>query len=257
MVSIITTLSFVLFGSLFPLCLWMGVSEKTDRGLHRFILGLSSLTGTVGVVFSWLMGIDRHVQLLAIVWIITLLAVTWFFWHRHRVQAWVLTISSLLGVIVYAQIANVLVAPNFLLFATSVLGGLVLCGSIFSMILGHRYLSQPNFSLTILKRSVKWLIVLLTFRTIWDIPNIFIAEIDVDGYILPAVDFIQSSDGFFLFIALFFGTALPLVLCLLTLRTVTIHSVQSTTGLLYMVVISVFIGNFFYNYYALQFNLFL
>jgi protein NrfD len=64
-------------------------------------------------------------------------------------------------------------------------------------------------------------------------------------------------EGIFLWCGIFFGTLLPLVLSYLALRTVAIHSTQSATGLLYVLVISVFMGDLFYKFYSIQYALFL
>ena len=256
MLTIISTLSFIMVGSLFPLFLWIIVSVKIDPGFHRFTLGLSSLIGGFGVIFFWFMDVELRVQLLAIVWLISLLTVTWFYWGRRNVQVWVVTIPSLLGVIVYSQMESLLISPGYLLLVTSILGGLILCGSIFSVLLGHSYFKMANLSIGLLMRAVKCLLVFLILRILWDIPYLFMTEVDLADYVVPAVEFIQSFNGFFLFIALFFGTALPLILCVLTLRTVSIHSARSAMGLLYVLLISVIIGDLFYKYYAIHFSLF-
>lgn len=256
MLSIIVTLSFVLFGSLFPLFLWITGSGKVGPQFHRLTLGLASFTGGAGVVSFWLMDVDFHVKLSAVVWLVSLLAITWFYWGRERIRPWVVSLPSFLGIVVYLQMLETLIISYSVLQSTSLLGGLVLCGSIFSMILGHRYLNVVNLPIDLLKRSVGWLTILLTLRAMWNIPYLFLGEIDSNGQLISILEFVQSFTGFFLGVALFFGVIVPLVMCLFILRTVAIGSTQSATGLLYVLVILVVMGDLLFKYYALQFGVF-
>jgi len=257
MLTIISTLLFILLGSLFPLFLWTSITEHMDLKLHRFTLTASSLSTIIGVLLFWVSYTDRHVQLSAVVWMITLLTVTWYYWNRRYVQAWVVTIPSFLGLIVYTQMTELLIAPNYLLVVTSILGGLILCGSIFSVVLGQQLMSKASSSLYSMNRLMKCNLLFLTVRMLWDIPNIFISEIDVEDTLILVFHYIQSFDGFFLFIALFFGTLLPLVLYIFVLYNKSTRYAQSTIGLLYVGVFSVTLGTLFYFYYALRFSLYL
>ena len=257
MLTVISVMTFTLYGSLYPVFLWTIGSAKMGPGFHRFTLGLSSLTGGIGVVFFWLLDMDLHLLLLAGVWYLTLLAVTWFYWNRPSCEAWVVTIPCLLGLTVYVQMVAELISSDISLILVSILGGLVLSGSVFSMVLGHWYLNVVKLPIGLLRRSVNWLLLFLILRSVWDLLYFFQGQIDFNGYMRSLVEFIQSFDGFFLFVALFFGTALPVLLCLLVLRTIAIRSTQAATGLLYIVVISAIMGDLFYKYYALEFGLFL
>ncbi|MEE9167990.1 MAG: hypothetical protein V3U24_11100 [Candidatus Neomarinimicrobiota bacterium] len=257
MLGIISTLTFFLFGSLFPVFLWVTATGKMDPGFHRFILGLASLVGGMGVVFFGLMDAGFVVKMSAAVWLVSLLSVAWFYWNRERIQAWVVTIPSLIGVVLVMETITALTGSDFLFKGVSILGGLILSGSVFSMLLGHWYLNVVDLPIRLLKRSVFLLLTLLTARLLWDISHLLIGTVDAGGVLLTILEFIETFNGFFLGIALLFGTALPIVLCLLTLRVVKIHSTQSATGLLYVVVISILMGDLIYKYYALQFGIFL
>lgn len=257
MLSIILVLSLFLFGSLFPIFLWVTASGEIDPRFHRLILGLATLVGGMGTVLFWLMNGLFHVKLSAAVWFISLLAVTWFYWNRPRVHPWVVTIPPFLGVVVVGRMITTLSATDLTFQGVSILGGLILGGSIFSMILGHRYLNVVNLSIGLLRRAVRWLLVLLVVRFLWDMCHLFVGKVDSGGNLLSILEFVGTINGFFLGAALFSGTILPLILCLFTLHTVKIHSTQSATGLLYVVVILVVMGDLLYKYYALQFGVFL
>ena len=211
----------------------------------------------MGIILFWITLVDRHVLISAILWIITLVTITWYYWYRRYARAWVVTIPSILGLVVHSQMTGVLIAPSYLLVGTSVLGGFIFCGSVFSATLGHQSVRKSDTSYDNLKRSVKCVLFFLVLRTVWDIPNIFIMEIDLEGSMVPIADYLQSFDGFFLLIALLFGTFIPIVFYLLTFYTIKIDSPPSIIGLLFVGVISIIIGNLFYTYYALQFSIFM
>ncbi|MFQ6673967.1 MAG: hypothetical protein ACE5GH_04175 [Fidelibacterota bacterium] len=257
MLTLLSVLTFTLFAALYPVFLWIVASQPMGRGFHRLTLGISSVCAGTAFLFFWLLNANLHLRLSVAVWLLALVAVTWFYWNRQGIQEWVVTVPSLLGLVVYVRVVRELVAGPMALMILSILGGLIVCGAVFSMVLGHRYLNVANLPIGLLRRSVTWLLGFLIIRALWDLSHFVQGEIDFNGQVISLIEFIQSFNGFFLFIALFFGTVVPIVLCLLTLRTVSLHSTQSATGLLYIVVISVIMGDLFYKYYALQFGLFL
>ncbi|MBV54186.1 MAG: hypothetical protein CMG27_00090, partial [Candidatus Marinimicrobia bacterium] len=109
--------------------------------------------------------------------------------------------------------------------------------------------------ISMLKSTVKFLILIVALRFIWDMGYIFMGEVSTKrAGSLPVsmTQFLQTFDGFFLLFALFFGTLLPLILGILTLKTIAIKSTQSATGLLYVIVISVVMADLFYKYYLVQ-----
>jgi hypothetical protein len=255
MLTILVALTFTLFGALYPLFLWMTVLEKVGSGIHRFTLAMSSLLGGVGVIFLWRLELEESVRMLALIWLISLMTVTWFYWKRKSSQPWVVSIPPLLGVVVFGLVLNNLIGGSAGVFTVSILGGLIVASSVFSMVLGHWYLNVAEMPISLLRRAVQILFLFLLVRVVWDGIALLTVELETDGFVLSLFQFLQSFDGFFLFIGLFFGTLVPVVLCLLTLRTIAIHSTQSATGLLYVIVLSVLMGDLFYKYYLLQFGL--
>lgn len=257
MLTILVAVTFVLFGVLYPLFLWMTASAKVASGIHRFTLAMSSLLGSMGIVFLWRLELEQSVRMLVVIWLISLMTVTWFYWKRKSAQPWVVSIPSLLGVVVFGLVLNNLIGASAGVFTVSILGGLIVTSSVFSMVLGHWYLNMAEMPIYLIRRSVQLLVLLLGVRTVWDSASFLTVQIETDGLFLSLFQFLQSFDGFFLVMGLFFGTFVPVVLCLLTLRTIAIHSTQSATGLLYVIVLSVVMGDLFYKYYLLQFGLYL
>lgn len=257
LLTTISILTFNLFGAMFPLLFWSVNMQPLNNGFHRFILGLSSIISGVGVIFVWSMvnSISMNVRIGTLVWLISLLAVTIFYWHRQRIHKWVITIPSLLGILAFYRVLNDMISGDIELFGVSLLGGLILCSALFAMILGHWYLNVVSLPISLLKSSVKFLLLVVIVRILWDTGFIFMGKVLYNGMPLSMSQFMRTFDGFFLFFALFFGTLLPLVLGILTLKTIAIQSTQSATGLLYVIVIAVVMADLFYKYYLVQVEL--
>ncbi len=217
-------------------------------------LGLSCIIGGVGVVFVFLIPaiVPANVRIGEVVWLVSLLVVTGYYWNQESIKKWVITIPSIFGVIAFYRILSELISGDIELFMISLLGGFILCGALFSMILGHWYLNVVSLPISMLKSTVKFLILIVALRFIWDMRYIFMGEVLYNGLPVSMTQFLQTFDGFFLIFALFFGTLLPLILGILTLKTIAIQSTQSATGLLYVIVISVVMADLFYKYYLVQ-----
>ena len=217
-------------------------------------LGLSCIIGGVGVVFVFLIPaiVPANVRIGEVVWLVSLLVVTGYYWNQESIKKWVITIPSIFGVIAFYRILSELISGDIELFMISLLGGFILCGALFSMILGHWYLNVVSLPISMLRSTVKFLILIVALRFIWDLEYIVMGEIQYNGVSVSMIKFLQTFDGFFLIFALFFGTLLPLILGILTLKTIAIKSTQSATGLLYVIVISVVMADLFYKYYLVQ-----
>jgi hypothetical protein len=254
LLTTISVLTFTLFGALYPLLTWTVRISQLNRGFHRFILGLSCIVGGVGVVFVFLISdtIPSNVRIGEVVWLISLLAVTGYYWNQESIKKWVITIPSIFGVMAFYRILSEIISGDLVLFIISLLGGFILCGALFSMILGHWYLNVVSLPISLLKSTVKFLILIVSLRFIWDMGFIIMGEVRYNGLPISMIQFLQTFDGFFLIFALFFGTLLPLILGILTLKTIAIQSTQSATGLLYVIVISVVMADLFYKYYLVQ-----
>ncbi|MFQ6615384.1 MAG: hypothetical protein ACE5HZ_01265 [Fidelibacterota bacterium] len=202
MITLISVLTFTVFASLYPLFLWLVSSHGVSPGFHRFSLGLSSVVAGMAAALLWLMETGIHIRLSAAVWLISLMAVTWFFWNRSRVLAWVASVPSVLGLIVYGEVLTEVIGMNLSWWGVWVLAGTVLCGAVFSMVLGHWYLNVADLPLGLFRRSVRWLVLVLAVRAVWDGFALAGGEVQLGGQTVELANFIRSFDGFFLFFAL-------------------------------------------------------
>jgi hypothetical protein len=138
--------------------------------------------------------------------------------------------------------------------ATS-LGGLISCCAIFSMILGHWYLNVHGLPISCLMRSVNIFWTLLFLRLGWDFYHIMTAQVMYIGETISLHAFFTSLDGVLLWMAIFFGAIFPVVLLYFVRETLKVKSTQSATGILYVIVISILMGEPVYKYYLVKFQL--
>ena len=164
---------------------------------------------------------------------------------------------SIIVIFFIDRIARHLISADLISILVLILGGLILSGSLFSMILGHWYLNVVNLPISLLRSATKSILVFLSLRAVWNVFALFSQSVNANGFEMSLTEFLWTLEGIFLWCGIFFGTLLPLVLSYLALRTVAIHSTQSATGLLYVLVISVLMGDLFYKFYSIQYALFL
>lgn len=254
MLTFLLTLTLVLFAALFPLFLWIVEQETIEVKIHRFILGLSVISSAAGVLLTFSLNVPDG-KLVTSVWLGLLFAVTLLYWPKNRVDRWIIIIPSFAGVVASVKLISFMVSPGMASAPVMILGGLIFSGSLFAMILGHWYLNVVDLPMTLLRNATQLIFVLLIIRLIWNVMALLFQSVDTEGYFVPLAEFLLTIDGIFLGTAILFGTVLPLVLAFLTLKTVAIQSTQSATGLLYVLVLSVAMGDLIYKYYAIQYGL--
>ncbi len=71
------------------------------------------------------------------------------------------------------------------------------------------------------------------------------------------LSFLQSFDGIILWIGILFGILGAIIINILTIQTIKLHSIQSATGLLYVNLILILMGEMIFKYYMISKNIFL
>ena len=194
---------------------------------------------------------------LAVVWLAGLLAVTWSQWERPRPSLPLVTLPSLLGFVVTAAATVARTPPAAAPLgaaAVTLLGGLTLGMALYSMVLGHWYLSVARLPIAILARAVAVYSVLLALRLVWDAVAFATQSLPYQGLPLPLYAFVGTLDGFLVAVAVFFGTLFPLAANWLVQRTLAAKSTQAATGILYVVVVAAIIGDFSYRFFLLRYG---
>ncbi len=255
MLTYILIITAFLFGICYPL-FFVGNYEKTVKsGFYRFNLGLACFVAGVGVFGLYFLDMQRSVKTGALVWLLALFLVTAFLWRRDASKRWLLVLPTIFGAVVLYYYLKVHFYDDWSVYLMSALGGFILCSSVFSMNLGHTYLNVKNLPIDYLKKATAIFAALLLVRLSFDVYFLLTHTIEYIGNTISLFSFMQGIDGLFLSMALLFGTVLPIILIILVIETLKIKSTQSATGLLYVIVVSVFIGDIAYKYYLVQYGI--
>jgi len=141
------------------------------------------------------------------------------------------------------------------LMAASLLGSALVLGSaLAAMILGHWYLIPPPLPFTHLVRAASVFLAACVVRTIFFAASIVWLARGPDPAIDAAFGRLLRVDGDVVFFALrvFWGIIGPLVLAVLVLRTARMKSNQSATGLLYVSLVFVLVGELLANFLLVE-----
>ena len=255
MLIVIPALTCVIFGSAYPLFFWAHYKKTVSQSFYRFNLGLATIIGSVGLFFIWYLNLSMDTKILAGIWVVFLMAITAYFWNKTSIREWIVSLPSLLGGIVFFQILEQLVMLDWSVRIVSVLSGLIICSALFAMILGHWYLNVAKLPVRYLQRVIYVVLILLALRLVWNLYAVIAMDVTIMGTMVPLFNFLHFIEGVFIYLAFFFGALFPLVITYMALRSAKMNATQSATGLLYIGVISVAMGDLIYKYYLLQYGL--
>lgn len=250
---------FLSFGGLYPLWLWVNHRDAIDHSFVRFNLGLGTVVLGLGVLLVTIVpesGIGR--PWLAVVWLCAALAAAAYAWQRRPGAAVVIAVPPAIGIFVLVDSLSGVaetVADIVPAVATTVVGGIALAGAMYTMVLGHHYLNAEKMPTRFLAKAIVAYAVILAVRLGWDAIVIASGSLIIDGLERKTLEFSLSIEGMFVWIALFFGTVLPLVICYLAGEAVRAKSTQAATGLLYVAVSAAIIGDASYRFDLLSYGL--
>lgn len=187
-------------------------------------------------------------------------------WGRHGLARAFLALLLALGAwVLFADAARIASRlPGELspaLIAASVLASAFVLGSALStMILGHWYLIPPPLPFTHLIRGAVIFVVACVLRSAVSIASVaYLSAASAVAH--PGVRaslerlFRVEGDLIFVLLRFFWGILGPIVLSILVLRTARLHSNQSATGLLYVAVVFVLIGELLANFLLVESSL--
>ena len=128
----------------------------------------------------------------------------------------------------------------------------LLGGTCTAMILGHWYLVIPSMQVSHLQSLVKWHMVSMVLRVVVVLAAIVVALATWQPGLGPSFHrYITSIDGIFFWQRVLFGLVGPAILSYLTWETVKIRSTQSATGILYVDLFTVVVGEILAKYILL------
>ena len=254
MLAKITILSSLLFAVIYPLSFWLSANDPLKNNFHRFHLGLPNCVGALAVA-SLFMEFPSALKIISLLWIFLSLGISYYYWEKDHPNAIVVTIPSILGLIIFLQLQKVLIGPGPAQSLSWILGGLIFSSSLFAMNLGHWYLNVHGLPIAHLKRAAVCLVVFLAARLLWDVLFIAGGQVLHLGDQIPLWQFILKPDGILLVVAILFGTLFPLCAMFFVFGTLKLKNTQATTGILYVILSSILLGDIAYKYYSLKFGI--
>ena len=256
--KLIPLLTSLIFAAVYPLCFWIHCDDPLKNNFHRFHIGLPTVVGGISVMALYSLKASSEILLFGTVWMVSLLAVTFFSWKKETVNPFFATVSSVLGLVTFAAVQHAFFYGTMSDFLISMWSGFILCLSLYAMNLGHWYLNVYGLPVKHLLRTVNVFWSFLTVRALWDIYQLFAGYSELRGNfdvaLIPLKEFVLRMDGIFVWVGILFGIVLPITALYCVRETLKVKSTQAATGILYVILISVLIGDMTFKYYLLKFG---
>ena len=253
----ILAITFLGFGAIYPLLLWLSPHKLINSEFYRFNQGMVSIVISIGIIFIYLSSSLLNNFYFGVFWLFIQLFITAIYWKTENINNIFISIPSVIGIsyliLIMSQIFTVdLSIINYIIIFNSYS---IVALVFYSMILGHWYLNVINLPIKLLKRSILVFSLLIIIRTLWDFVFMSLENIvDPYGISYSLWAFTFEFEGFLLAIAIFMGNIVPLILNLFIWKTLKLQATQSATGLIYVSVISILFGELLFKYYLLKFG---
>ena len=131
----ILAITFLGFGAIYPLLLWLSPYKLIQGGFYRFNQGMVSIIISIGIIFIYLsLSLDNNF-FLAILWLFIQLFVTAIFWKTKYINNIFLSIPSIVGIVYLTLIMNQVFLINLVLLDKTSFGTLSLANTFFNFLL--------------------------------------------------------------------------------------------------------------------------
>jgi hypothetical protein len=213
------------------------------RRFHRLMGFMASLLLASGLAGGALRG--------AAGWSAVVASVAWVLMTQWAPVSWIrpslalLTaagVTAVLGGTAYEPRLPVVTAASWAPAANALAAGLLLGSVAMGMLVGHWYLNVPGLDIRHFRRMTRFLALCLALRILVGLASIATATPIAAAGEVSAWRAAGIREAFFFWQRVEIGLAAPAVLAFMADRTVRIHSTQSATGLLYVTVVFVLIG---------------
>ncbi len=255
MLTQVPLLSFLAFGITYPLFLWLSAQDPIKNNFHRFHLGCPTVIAGFSIIWLFVLPVEQGLKNMALLWLAAALAVNALFWNKEKVHLLTITLLSLWGMKLFAVVYAALVRPDAMQTAISIFSGSIVAGAFYAMNLGHFYLNVHGLKTHHLKKAVAALAGLLALRLTWNAYYLASEKVMHGGEMRSVWTLINSPDGILLWVAIFFGTVFPLAGSYFAFGTLKLKNTQATTGILYVLLSAILLGDLAYKYYLLKFGI--
>lgn len=255
MLVTITLLGFLIFGVTYPLFFWVSAKDPIRHNFHRFHLACPVVLAGLAIFSLWLIPVDPYLRKQALAWLLVALFITGIFWKKEGVHVLLVTALCLWGLKLYAAVYAHLVSPNNVEILVSILSGLIVSAIFYAMNLGHFYLNVLGLKIHHLKSAVIVFGILTFLRLIWDVYYVSVGKVMYLGEATSVLTFMGTMDGFLVWVAFFFGVIFPLASLYFALGTLKLKNTQATTGILYVILSGVLLGDLAFRYFLIKYHL--
>jgi hypothetical protein len=255
MLTSISLLTAAIVAALYPLCFWISAADPLKGGFHRFHLGMPLVVGGTVGIYVIVRSFPAPIPALMLLWIICFCAVTFLSWKKEFPDHRLVTGIVFLGVLSYFALQEHLIGLSAADAFAAILGGAVFCAALFAMNLGHWYLNVHGLAVRHLVKATKALGALLIIRIGWDAFLLLNQTVIYRGSPMAMHEFSLTLDGFLLWVGIFFGSLFPLFSLYFVLGTLKLKNTQAATGILYVTLCSVLLGDLTYKYYLIKFGI--
>jgi len=254
MLAAITILTALAFAAMYPLCFLISADDPLKNQFHKFHIAAPNTVGGMVLVFTWLMDIPLDLKITVTVWKVIFLSVSWFSWKKEYPSPVLMAIPCVLGIFTFIRLQCYFVAPGSDVAFIGVLSGLIFCISLYAMNLGHWYLNVHGLPAAHLMRTIYIFAGLLTVRFLWDLYFLCQGTVVWGGEAIGLTQFVTTIEGFLVLIGLFFGTVFPLLSLHFAKEVLKLKNTQSATGILYVILCAILIGDITYKYYMIKYG---
>ena len=251
----IPLLSFLLFGMTYPLFFWLTAKDPIKHNFHRFHLACPVIMAGLAIIGLYYLPVPVILRHAGLVWLACAFLTTAIFWNKDGVNPWVITLLCLWGLKFFAAVYGHLMQFNYLELAICILSGLIVSGIFYAMNLGHFYLNVHGLPIKHLIQATKAFTLLLILRLLWNIYYVPSAKVMAGGQEMALLPWMNSIEGFMLWVAIFFGTVFPLGGLYFVFGTLKLKNTQATTGILYVLLSAVLLGDLAYKYYLIKYSI--
>jgi len=255
MLATITLLTSLIISIIYPLSFWISYRDPLKSKFHHFHTALPCVIAGILTVFIYFGEFPVPIKSKLIIYFVALLFVTAYYWKKESCHPFAMTVPSLFGMYVYYDFQKFLFSPDISIFLISILAGLILCASLFTMNLGHWYLNVHGLPIKHLMHATNVFWGLVALRALWNLFYFVWGRVFYDGEQILIYQFMVTLDGFLLLIAICFGTLLPLCTLYMVREVLKLKNTQAATGILYVILCAVLVGDLTYKYYLIKYGI--
>ena len=216
------------------------------------------IAGSIAVLFFWIYGINYPLQLSGVVYLIVIVVVVLYYW-KSSIPRWNLFSASLMfGLLVFYRSFNEIVEITPLwpgIFTGILSAGAVSLVTLLVVSLFHTSI-RKNEKKELIISLVKYLLVVIGIRLAWDLVVLFNISVETrSGELMSALMFFLQVDSLKLILLILFGLTVPALFFIL-FRKYLFDNLQKYKLWIFLILfISIWIAEFLYKYFLLQYGI--